>query len=70
MEIKTEYEIGQEVSIKAISTIGRISAFFYGETGLQYQIVYFIDGERKTLYFYSSELSKPIGTEKLGYNTG
>jgi len=69
MEIKTDYEIGQEIKIKAINTIGRITAFYYGETGLQYQVAYFIDGERKSLYLYPSELSNTTGTENLGFRT-
>jgi hypothetical protein len=69
MEINNTYNIGDSVKIKPINTVGTVTAVFFGETGLQYQVAYFLNGERKHLYLYPVELSNITGTESLGFLT-
>ena len=56
MVLELSFEIGSPVRIKELDIRGIVTAFFYGETGKQYQVVYFIDSDRKANYFYESEL--------------
>jgi len=70
ISIEYGYDLHTEVRIKKIDTIGLVIGYYYGETGHQYQVAYFIDGERKTIYLYPEELDLPTGRESAGFMKG
>lgn len=67
MNIQFEHELKSKVKIKALDVEGLVVGYFYGENGKQFQVSYFLSGERKVLYLYPEEISKATGTEKLGF---
>ena len=56
IKIEFVFNIGDRVKIKEISRIGRVVSLYYAETGDQYEVAYFNEGESKHCYFYSFEL--------------
>ncbi len=68
MVIKTKYSIGQEVYIKPVKLIGRISAIFIHRNSLEYNMRYFINSELKTCYFLEDELQLNEEEKKVGFN--
>ena len=69
MNIDFAFEIRQAVKIKALNVIGIVVGFYYGETGTQYQVSYFLNGEKKVIYLYEDELSGQIENAKIGFTT-
>ncbi len=67
MNINFVYELKQEVKIKNINTLGFVVGYYYGEGGIQYQIAYFLNGERKILYLYPEEIKDTDGKEVTGF---
>lgn len=65
--IEFQYELKQRVKINNINTSGFIVAYYYGETGAQYLVSYFLNGERKSTYLYPEEISSSDGKEDLGF---
>lgn len=65
--LKFDYELKSEITIRALNTKGLIVGYFYGENGMQYQVTYFVDGERKTTYLYPEEIMLPTGHESAGF---
>ena len=59
MNIEFEYNLKDEVRINALNVKGLVVGFYYGETGIQYQIAYWSSGTRKTQYVYKEELGEP-----------
>jgi hypothetical protein len=69
MNIEFKYELKKLVLISAINVLGFIIGYYYGETGKQYQVTYFHNGEKKTLYLFEEELEEPTGSESMGFKT-
>jgi hypothetical protein len=65
--IEFEYDLKQKIKINNINTQGFIIGYYYGESGIQYQVAYFISGERKTAYLYPEEINASDGKEDLGF---
>lgn len=51
-----KYLIGQEVKIKAIGMTGRVDLMSIGNTGTEYRVVYWNNGERHSAWLYDWEL--------------
>ena len=66
MEIKFEYGIRDRVMILALNVVGMVVGLFYGESGRQYEVAYFLDGSKERTYLYSEEIGVPDGSE-LGF---
>ena len=64
--ITFEYKIRQQVWITELARPGLVVGLYYGETGQQYQISYFHDGEKQTTYFYHEQIS----ADSKGHNAG
>jgi hypothetical protein len=54
--VSFQYQIRERVWITELARPGRVVGLYYGETGQQYQISYFDDGEKKTTYLYSEDI--------------
>jgi len=65
--IKFMYDLKQEVQIKNLDTKGIVVGYYYGDTGIQYQTAYFLNGDRTTIYLYPEEICKLNGEEKSGF---
>jgi len=62
-----EYDIKTKVEIKTIKTEGIIVGYYCGETGVQYQVSYFINGEKKVAYLYPEEIVGIKEENELGF---
>ena len=60
-KISFKYELKESVKIKNINTKAMVIGYYYGENGIQYQVVYFINGERKVIYIYEEEIESLQG---------
>ena len=67
--VQFKYNLKSTVIIKSINTIGTVVGCYVGDSGTQYQVAYFLNGERKVTYLYSEELSSKVEKAKLGFNT-
>lgn len=52
------FSLGQRVRIKELNRPGRVLAIFIGDTGYQYKVRYFDDGDAKEVYFFTDELEE------------
>lgn len=68
MNLEFRYKIGDDVLITKLKVIGSIVGLYYGETGKQYQTVYYLNGDRKIVYFYENELDFSKDVDKFGFN--
>ena len=69
MVVDYKFDLKQDVKIKGLNVEGRIVGYYYGETGIQYQVAYFVRGEKKTTYLYPEDLDDVDGSEeKFGFN--
>ena len=66
-KIDFKYNIKDNIKIKSINILGLLIGYFYGENGIQYQVAYFYDGERKTSYVYPEEIDKLDSKEMSGF---
>jgi hypothetical protein len=64
---ESEYDLKSQVKIKSLNVAGLIIGFYYGETGFQYQVAYFVNGDRRTAYLYPEEICMPNGKESTGF---
>lgn len=67
--IDFKYGIKDEVTIKALKVRGMVVGLYYGETGNQYQVSYFLNGEKKTIYLYEEDLIKFSADTHMGFKT-
>lgn len=58
MTIEFKYRIAQQIKIKELKIIGIVLALFVADTGIQYSVRYFWNGEAKTVYFFDFELEE------------
>jgi hypothetical protein len=57
MNLNTPFNLRDKVNIKDLNIKGKVTAIYVCETGIQYNIRYFLDNESKACYFYEDELS-------------
>ena len=69
MKINFKYDLRDKVKIIDINTEGIVIAHYHGESGIQYQVAYFLNGERTRTYLYPEEISKTDGEETAGFKT-
>jgi hypothetical protein len=69
MKLEFEYEIKEKVGIKDLELFGVVVGYYYGETGKQYQVSYFKDGDKKVTYLYPEEIEKLTKQESMGFKT-
>ena len=50
-------KLHDRVLISELETLGVVIGIYISETGTQYQVRYFYNGDAKTVYFYENELS-------------
>jgi hypothetical protein len=53
-----EFQIKQKVRIKQLECEGKVVAIYICETGVRYEVRYFIKAEAKNVYFYADELER------------
>jgi hypothetical protein len=58
MEIRFLYSIGDRVKITDLDRCGYVTGLYYTETGKQYQVSYFHEGDLKTNYLLESQISE------------
>lgn len=51
-----KFELKAKVKIIELDRIGVVIGQYNSDTGIQYQVRYFYEGEVKTVYFYEDEL--------------
>ena len=68
-KVNFKFSIKSDIKIKKLNVSGFIIGLYFGETGRQYQISYFINGEKKSTYFYEEEIESTDGTEKFGFTS-
>lgn len=51
-----KFELGDRVKIVELKCSGRVVGIFVGDSGAQFNVRYFYNGEAKTVYFYTDEL--------------
>lgn len=56
--IEFQYDIGDNIKIKAIEIEGRIDAMLFDSGGCQYRVIYWYDGKRNQLWLYEWETEK------------
>jgi len=52
-----EFKIRDRVEVLPLSAKGTVTALFVCEDGIQYRVRYFYDGNVRSEYFYSEELT-------------
>lgn len=57
IDIHFDFSLGETVYITELKSIGRVIALYVSETGLQYRVRYFYNGEAKDTYFYPDEIA-------------
>ena len=57
MNIEIKWKPRDGITIVELKRPGRVIAIYVSETGIQYQVRYFDNGEAKTVYFYEEELA-------------
>lgn len=67
ISINFEYKIKGSIKIKSLNTIGIIVGYYVGDTGIQYQVAYFLNGERKSIYLYSEEIEEADSGTMVGF---
>ena len=65
--VEFEYAMRSEVRIKNLDTKGIVVGFYIGDNGIQYQVAYFLNGERKVQYLYLEELGPVESGTKVGF---
>ena len=58
-----KYDIGEIVAIKALNCTGLVVGHYFGRTGTQYEVAYFVAGEHQTTYLYEQELDVAPATQ-------
>jgi hypothetical protein len=58
MIVETEYELHQKVTIKEISRPGIVIAIILDSRGTQYQVVFWHNGKRESVWMFGFELEK------------
>lgn len=66
--VNFEYDLKQEVAIKDLNVKGYVVAYYYGDTGIQYRVAYFLKGESTTTYLYPEQIGLPEKDTKFGFN--
>ena len=61
MNIQFDYDIGQQVKVKAVEMLGRVDSLSLDNNGKMYRIVYWNDGSRYQVWMYDWEI-EPCGT--------
>jgi len=55
---KLGYELlSKEIFIPELSQSGVITSIFIGDSGVQYNVRYFLNGDAKTVYMYDHEIT-------------
>lgn len=67
MQINFVYEIRDIIRIKGLNVEGIIVGYYYGETGPQYQVSYFLNGEVCLKYLYPEQICHVTGEEEPEY---
>jgi len=67
--IEFKLSIKQSVKITNINTLGTVIGYYVGDSGIQYQVAYFLNGERKVMYLYEEELGDPKEDTGIGFIT-
>lgn len=68
-QVEFGYDLKQNVRIKALKAKGFIVGYYCGDTGIQYQVSYFVDGDRKVAYLYPEEIAETDESDALGFQT-
>ena len=50
------FKLNDKVRIGELETNGRVIGVYLSDTGYQYQVRYFYNGEAKTVYFFGDEI--------------
>jgi hypothetical protein len=65
MRVDFAYDIGQQVKIKAIETVGRVDALSHNINGQMYSVVFWNNGERYNSWMFDWEIElQPQGIKQ------
>ena len=56
MTLELDFNIKDRVEIEDLNTKGKVKSIWITETGVKYEIRYFMNGSVKEDYFYADEL--------------
>lgn len=59
--IDVAFNLGDKVIVKELESHGRVRQICITETGIQYEVSYFYNGEAKKIFFYADELEAKRG---------
>ena len=57
-KIDIQFELCQAVLIKELGRPGRVKSIWVSVTGVQYEVGYFNNGEKKEAYFFAADLAE------------
>ena len=55
--MNTIIKLHDRIYITELETKGRVVGIYVSQTGTQYQVRYFYNGDAKTVYFYQDEIT-------------
>ena len=64
--ITFKLNLGEVVHLKELDVKGRIIGYYFGETGIQYNVSYWYDGQRKTTYVFPGDIAR-LEDSKMGF---
>lgn len=69
MKVDFTYDIRDKVFIDDLNTVGTIVGFYYGDTGKQYQVTYFLNGEKRVTYLFDGDFQKvrKVVDQRMGF---
>jgi hypothetical protein len=56
MNVEFQFDIGQEVKVTPIRMMGVIDSLSLDNNGKQYRVVYWNDGDRRSVWMYAWEI--------------
>ena len=64
VNVKFKFDIEEKVKVKEINVTGRVVSLLKDISGMQYQIVYWYNGDRKVIWSHEWELEVPTIDDK------
>lgn len=67
--IQFDYGLKEEVRINELGLNGVVTGYFYGDSGVQYQVTFFQGFDRKVFLLFPQEISRIKRKREFGYPT-
>ena len=65
IKVEFRYDISDKVKVKDITVNGRVTGLLKDDDGLQYRIVYWYNGERKSTWMFDWEIEESTDEKKI-----